>query len=256
MINDPDNADVVKKILDSTGWNLTGSDGVERNPPFALVELTDIDIQRTPTFYSETTAVVSNSLADLGANFTAQDLKKAIEDTISATPRNPVHWRLGSLSSRPTQKFGRARSQALTLVAALLRGQLLLNYGDENGISAGGIYQQQGFDKPDVTFLQQALNASAAMNQTEAGGGTTEYLIPEDKPGIFVMKRSNENTYVVAANFGAEQAVAPLESFKGEATAKVIAATPNVVNASDYVGSSSEIQLPPNSAVVLEVNKA
>ncbi|CAG7827128.1 unnamed protein product, partial [Allacma fusca] len=41
------------------------------------------------------------------------------------------------------------------------------------------------------------------------------------------MKRSNENPLIVAANFGAEQAAAPVESLKFEATMEVVGATPN-----------------------------
>ncbi|CAG7823051.1 unnamed protein product, partial [Allacma fusca] len=122
----------------------------------------------------------------------------------SATPQNPVHWRLGSLSHRPGDKFGKERSQALTLVAALLPGQLVLNYGDEIGLSAGGSYQQQNLDEPSVQFFRQILQTSAALSQTRAGQDSSEYTTPNDKPGIFVMKRSNENTFIVAANFGAE----------------------------------------------------
>ncbi|CAG7821989.1 unnamed protein product, partial [Allacma fusca] len=135
-----------------------------------------------------------------------------IEETISVTPHNPVHWRLGSLSHRPSEKFGKEKSQALTLVAALLPGQLVLNYGDEIGLTAGGNFKQKNLDDPSVQFFREILQTSAALNQTRAGHDSSEYITPNDKPGIFVMKRSNENPFIVVANFGAEQASAPVES--------------------------------------------
>ncbi|CAG7732299.1 unnamed protein product [Allacma fusca] len=173
---------------------------------------------------------------------------------MSVTPHNPVHWRVGSLTSRCSAKFGKERSQALTLVAALLPGQLVLNYGDEVELSTGGSYQELNLDDPSVKFFKQTLKASIAltMSQTQA----REYVTPEDKPGIFVMNRVNENNFIVVANFGAEQASVPLEIYKGEGTTKVVVATPNAGIAVDENITTGEIQLPPDSAVALEIRNA
>ncbi|CAG7718264.1 unnamed protein product, partial [Allacma fusca] len=155
------------------------------------------------------------------------DLRKTIEEAISATPHNPVHWRLGSLSHRPGQKFGKERLQALTLVAALLPGQLVLNYGDEIELSADENYQQKNLDGSSAQFFRQILQASVTLSQTRAGYNSSEYITLKDKPGIFIMTRANENTFIVAANFNADLASVPLEDLTDGTDAEVVAATQN-----------------------------
>ncbi|CAG7826311.1 unnamed protein product, partial [Allacma fusca] len=54
-------------------------------------------------------------------------------------------------------------------------------------------------------------------------------------------------------NFGAEKSSASVESLKAEATAKVVRATPNAGIAVGKIVTAGEIELPPNSAVALEV---
>ncbi|CAG7817459.1 unnamed protein product, partial [Allacma fusca] len=246
--------DVIREINGALEfWYSLGVDGFLLSKVSHLIEdLNELNNQSAMVNQPSNAIVVKEILDSSNWNFNGtQDLRKAIENTMSVAPRNPVHWQVGSLTSRPSTKFGKERSQALTLVAALLPGQLVLNYGDEIGLSAGGSYQELNLDDPSVQFFRQTLKASIA--QTRHGSGTSQVVTTKSNPGMFLMKRYfAENAFIVAVNFGAEQASFSLESFKD--SANVVVATPN--SAVEKTVTAWEIQLPTNSAVALEVRNA
>jgi glycosidase len=246
--------DIVEAITDKKDWD------VEKDrTPYTLVDVNDLSTDQIFETYSKDNVVpVVAEWATLSTDFNETQLLKASESSEFAL-RRLSSPRLPRIESR----FGSSRAKILAMVTFLLRGEVILYYGDEIGMTSSrqgkGDFNIDPMDwraaestTPTSEFYKNLIKIHNEMNQTQKDGGSTKFYT---EAGVFAFKRETAKKFVVVTNVGGEKKVINIKKeLDTTKKATVVSVTPGLVTPAkgDNV-TVEEIALPPESGVVLEL---
>jgi len=231
-----------------------------RLPPYALLDVDGLNAKDSMSLYtgSHMIPILTDLSTHLEPNFTAEDLKSHVDSVKS-------HFVIRRLSSprmkRIALRFPKERADILTMITFLLRGELIVYYGDEiglnDGVEAGGSsidvsigpmnWRPDANGNKSLDFFQCLGRIHSSINQTEttSDSGTT-YVV---KDGVFAFKREK---YVVVANLNSNEVELDLQqNFGVSGNGTLHCATPNLSVPLDEPLLPNVFKATPNAGYVI-----
>jgi len=263
--NQKDNLKIIESLVGSKDWKFEEG----QSAPYTLLDLNDVSNEEVFDRYATGNIIpVHADWAALPESFSASELKNASDDS--------QHFVLRRLSSprvkRLETQFGRKRADILAMVSFLLRGEVVIYYGEESGalensppksgleISHNYINWQTAQSSPQLQYYKDLIQLHHNLDQTAGnsdGGPTRFHTDSEDEPGIFAFTRKAAKNYAVITNVGSQMqkvnlttALAPPE----KATFTVVSLTPGLTAFKKGENITTDaISLDSETGIVLEI---